>query len=272
MFYANKGIRNDDWTHIPFDKIETAAHRNIFYKFFKLPENKTEHDILNYNRMTLMFPWHLGDTFKERYPSILNTNVDIKGSYTLRTFLYDKMNSDGCIQVRKYLHKVLNQYLIPTESFSESISEDIQKIQHLQSLGKRVLCIMVRWPLHYLKLKVDDDTFIRNVYSEISDTIKEYDFILPITQVSRVYEHIKNTYGNKCINIQRKRLGNEDWRKDVSDSEFEDEIRFAITDIYLASTCSHILFGPSNMAFCAMILNPTLPVSCFKILEGTEGG
>jgi hypothetical protein len=148
--------------------------------------------------------------------------------------------------------------------YMKSFFEDeLSMIQMIQSEGKKVLAVMIRSTILY-----PEGYNIESVSEEIHELQKEYDFLLPLTQVKPFYNRLIETYGRKCIFLSRNRVDeDQDWWFNTTDDPFEDEFRMAIADVYLASQCDFIISGASNMFLGALFFHPTVPFKIYKELE-----
>jgi hypothetical protein len=170
--------------------------------------------------------------------------------------------------VRKIYNDIYNKYLKLTDEFELTLQDELKHIKTLQKEGKKILCVMIRMHIY------DGDnpiSFLDKLIINMDEKMTEYDYILPITQIDIFYDKISEHFKEKCLKFERKRLPcNTDWLKDVTDDEFENEIKYALLDICIASECNYILSGLSNMFIAAIIRNINVQSSLFKELIDTN--
>uniref|UniRef100_A0A6C0IAZ5 Uncharacterized protein n=1 Tax=viral metagenome TaxID=1070528 RepID=A0A6C0IAZ5_9ZZZZ len=269
MFYGNKGINNDSLAVFPFDNISTDIHKNIFYKFFKFPENKTIDNLIDNNNVKITaFPWS-DPNIIAHYPDIIKSVCELeKGSHIGCLNILKKINTPEFLEIRKIYNDLCDKYLKLTDEFEVTLQNELKYIKSLQKQGKKILCVMIRMHIY----DGDDPiSFLDKLIIEIDEKMIEYDYILPITQIDIFYDIICNHFKEKCIQIERKRLPcNTDWLKDVTDDQFENEIKYALLDICIASECDYILSGVSGMYVTAIMRNINVQSSLFKAVINTN--
>ena len=210
-------------------------------------------------------------TFEMNYPTIPKENLpDILQPYT-NAFIYanPKVYFDPNFpKIRQLYANHLSARLQFTPFMKSFFEDELSMIQMLQSEGKKILAIMIRSTIHY-----PQGCNIQSVFDEIHEIQKEYDYILPLTQVKPFYNTLLENYGRKCIYLSRNRVDHDqDWWHNTTDEPFEDEFRMAIADVYLASQCDFIVSGASNMLLGALFFNPTVPFKIYKELETKTTG
>jgi len=273
MFYANKNLlgpygswNNQDMNVIPFRNLKEDISNNIFYNFFEMPYTLTQEDIINNNLFLMKHPFLL-ENYKEKYPEEIDKLFNYSGKYKTQKIL-PLINTPEFIKIRHLYYNVAEQYLKPTQLLRDSIGETGDIIKTLQSAGKKVLCVMIRSRHHFNRRLPNRTNYIDIIMEEITNQMINYDYILPITQVDKYYHSVINTFGDKCIKINRKLIPEDvEWLTDVNDQDFYEETKYAIVDIYLASMCDHVIGSESNMFYLAAYFNPNNKISVFNLLE-----
>lgn len=273
MFYANKNLlgpygswNNQDMNVLPFKNISNDISTNIFYKYYKIPEGLTNDDIINHDLFFMKHPFLLED-YKYKYPIEIDEMFNWSGKYKTKKIL-PLINTLEFTKIRYIYNNIFVKYLQPTPELQTAISYDGEIIKNLQNTGNTVLCVMIRSRHHFNKRLANRNNYIELIIEEIDEYMKTYDYILPITQVDKYYNLLLQRYGDKCIKINRKLIPEDvEWLTDVNDQEFDNETKYAIIDIHLASMCDHVIGSESNMFYLAAYLNPTNKISTFKLLE-----
>lgn len=256
FYYANKS-NNDDWRIMPFQNYEQDLHRIFFYKYFQIPQECSLQTFLQAHKFEMGYP---AIPFEE-LPSFLQPYKN--GFISCSAKLFSDPNLP---KIREFYHILMKKRLQFTPFMEDYMKEDLTIIKELQQQGKRILAVFIRCTLHFVSYDVD------KVFEEIKSVAKDYDYILPITQIGPFFNYAKTLFGDKCISFPRHYLAqNMDWTRPMSDVEFEDEFRSAIRDVYLASQCDFVLGGSSNMFLGALFWNPIVPYKIFDELVNKNG-
>jgi hypothetical protein len=255
FYYANKFGCNQDPIAPPFRNYIEDISRIFFYKYFQYPEDCNESSFLQANRFEMGYP----TIAQEELPQFLH---DYKDSFI---YTNPKVYFDSNFpEIRTFYASHLAKRLHFTPYMRTFFEKELSFIQSLQSEGKKVLAIMLRTTIHYTEGGYRKE----EIFDEINEIQKNYDYILPITQIQAFYDVITEFFKEKCIPLERERMpGDMDWNSNTSDEGFENEFRMCIADVYLASQCDFILSGASNMFMGALFFNPTIPFKIFKELE-----
>lgn len=261
FLYWNKGALNDNPEVWPIQECPKEANKNFFYKYFEFPKETPYTDYLTPDLCILNYPCFLNEPHKSLFPLSLYP----KELHPHNGFVFtSKALADPNFQeIRTIFHSVWNSCLKPTPYFLELMQKDITTVLEYIQKG-RVLCVMLRYPGHFTGEFDVDSTFL-----QIKETMKSFDFILPITQQEPFYIKILEEYGNQCIQLDRKRLPyNRDWTSiSYTDAQFEEEFHVAVKDSYLASMCHTIMGGSSGLFFSALFINPTANMIIFDSMK-----
>jgi hypothetical protein len=259
FYYTNKFKDNQDPTVTPFENYENDISRVFFYRYFEYPKGCNQLSFLQKDRFELKYPEIPSNslpTYLHAYPNAF--------IYTDPKIYFDP----NFPLIRQLYFSHLSKRLVFTPYMKSFFEDELSMIQMLQSEGKKVLAVMIRWTNHYR-----EGCNIESVFDEIHEIQKDYDVILPLTQVKPFYNRLIETYGRKCIFLSRNRLDeDQDWWYNTTDEPFEDEFRMAIADVYLASQCDFIISGASNMLLGALFFHPTVPFKIYKELSTKKTG
>ena len=199
------------------------------------------------------------------YPTLFPTNI--KGDTvsllftSRRTFYTDPLLP----AIRQAYFEQIQKNLRFQPWFQQEIQKELQVIQDFQKEGKTVLSVFLRSSQHFIESIFSFDT----LFEEISKHLQKYDYVFITTQIESLALRAKEIFGDKVIRFERKRLpGDIDWNKNVSDEEFEEEVKMAIIDSYLMSQCDAILSGLSNMLLMSIFFNPTVPFTLYETIKG----
>jgi hypothetical protein len=249
FYYRNKKVpydANDNPNVFFIEKFEDFVENNLFYKLFQYPINRLPPCLANY---PTLFPTNIkGDTV-----SLLFTSR--------RTFYTDPLLP----AIRQAYFEQIQKNLRFQPWFQQEIQKELQVIQDFQKEGKTVLSVFLRSSQHFIESIFSFDT----LFEEISKHLQKYDYVFITTQIESLALRAKEIFGDKVIRFERKRLpGDIDWNKNVSDEEFEEEVKMAIIDSYLMSQCDAILSGLSNMLLMSIFFNPTVPFTLYETIKG----
>lgn len=260
FYYTNKGYNNDNHRILPYTSYEKDRNRIIFYKYFKMPEGHTLDSFLSM------------DDFEMNYPVVKEEVLP----HCIRSYkngflfsLADAYKDSKFPDIRKLFHEHLQFRLPFTDSMKEFFQRDLQRIGTLKAEGKKILAVFLRSTCHFRHYNTS------KVFHEIEEVMKDYDYILPITQIGPFFQKTYDLFGEKCILLKERVYLSEDkdWiEKTHTDEEFEVEVRNVIADVYLASQCSFLMGGSSNMFMGALFFNPDIPFKLFHELEEKNGG
>ena len=274
FFYANKA----DHTHpnmLPFDpnKFYTAEEqdRNIFYKFFEYPQGMNKTDILKLDVFEMNYPCFLDKSTYEKYG--LNPFPESFSLHENNFIFTTKLFSDPNIQLYRNLFNTLwKKHLIPTPYLQDRIDSTLKCVTDLQKQGKRILATFIRTPWHFTHTTEKKGYEFNDLLNEIIEEMKEYDYLLPITQVGPYYDILIKQFPTNMIKLDRIRLPEmADWvHQNLNDLQFENEVKTAIIDVYLASHCDTVAGGSSNLFISTLLLNPHNNFKIFKCLEGKD--
>lgn len=260
FYYRNKGGHNDDASVIPFtghpyDSID----KNIFYKYFRYPDCVSEKTFLYCNDFNMGFPPGM---LVGELPACMS-NWPSLGIYSNPAFYRDP----HLPEIRSLYHTHCQKYLRFTPWFEEEIQKENSILQSYRSQGKRILAVFLRSTIHYKGFN------IYNIIDEIQKDLVNYDYVLPFTQVEPFFELCKQRFQEKCICLPRDRLSSDrDWEKNVTDEQFEKEVKMSIIDVYLASQCDHVMSGASNMFLGCIFFNPTITFTLYDELKNSMTG
>ena len=272
FFYANKA----DHTHPkmpPFDpnKFYTAEEqdRNIFYKFFEYPQGMNKTDIVKIDVFEMNYPCFLDKSTYEKYG--LNPFPESFSLHDNNFIFTNKLFSDPNLQFYRILFNNLwKKHLIPTKKLQDTIDIELATILKLKNQGNRILATFIRTPLHFSENEKAYE--FTDLLNEIIEEMKDYDYLLPITQVGPYYDILIKQFPTNMIKLDRIRLPEMmDWTSQkLDDIKFENEVRTAIIDVYLASHCDTAIGGSSNLFISTLLLNPEIKFKIFKCLEGKD--
>lgn len=276
FYYRNKKVpydANDNPNVFFIEKFEDLVENNLFYKLFQYPEGCSPDSFVPDAKFTLSFPSEYPinrlPPCLANYPTLFPTNI--KGDTvsllitSRRTFYTDPLLP----AIRQAYFEQIQTNLRFQPWFQQEIQKELQVIQDLQKNGKRVLATFVRFSSHYKGPSFE----VNDIVEEIGSHLQSYDYLLVTTQINPTFQLIKERFGEKVISFDRERLDRDmDWKKNVSDQEFEDEMKLAILDTYLMSQCDGILSGMSNMLLMAIFFNPTIPFTLFETIKAENTG
>ena len=274
FFYANKA----DHTHPkmpPFDpnKFYTAEEqdRNIFYKFFEYPQGMNKTDIVKIDVFEMNYPCFLDKSTYEKYG--LNPFPESFSLHDNNFIFTTKLFSDPNLQFYRILFNTLwKKHLIPTPYLQNRIYSTLKCVTDLQKQGKRVLATFIRTPWHFTHTEKKGYEF-NDLLNEIIEEMKDYDYLLPLTQVAPYYDVLQETFPTNMIKLDRIRTPEMMCKLAhtvLSDSELEEEVLLSLVDVYLASHCDTVAGGLSNLFISTLLLNPHNNFKIFKCLEGKD--
>jgi hypothetical protein len=280
FFYANK-LDNDHPTLLPFvpassritsKDIYDNKDKNIFYKLFEHSDGSTDEDVYTPDILDMHFPCYFE---KARYESFqFKPFPSSYAAYTNNFIFVKELFQDPLLQQhRNHYSELWAKYMKPTPHFTEVLSRESAQLVKLKEEGKRILAVFIRGPHHFISSDSNKSYDFHDILCEIKETMKDYDYLLPLTQVQPYYQCIQNDFEGKVIELKRKRLPEMmDWAQvKYTDKEFEEEVTAAIVDIYLASYCNKLLGGMSNLFISCLLLNPVLEFKVFDCLSGKDG-
>lgn len=243
FYYTNKREHNDNGRVLPFQTYEKDLSRIFFYKYFEYPPSASLNTFLQANQFEMMFP----------PASALSLTVK---SYFDPSFP----------MIRQAHFEHIQKRLQFTPLMKALVEKEVAVLRQYQAAGKRIAAVYLRSTGHFVhSFNIDA------LFQEIHTVVKEYDYILPITQIQSFFDRSKQEFQEKVISFPRNYMQQDvDWKKNVSDEEFEEEFKMAIVDVYVASQCDFILGGPSNMFAGSLFFNPTVPFHVFQELNGKE--
>lgn len=270
FFYANKSV-HDNPQLLPFSSLMNEMDSNIFYKLFKLPIGTTQNDLLYSNVLEMHYPNFLE---KDKYIKYgLKEFPEGFSQYSNFIFVNRLLKDPNLQYYRNIYNNIVKEHLIPTAYLQNIIDSEMSVIRDLKAQGKRILAVFIRTPMHYAEYYNKREKFIfSNVLAEIIEEMKDYDYILPITQIKQYYEILNSYFSDNIIRLDRMRLSEmEDWKSsNITADDFEKEVTTAIIDIYLGSQCDMVIGGTSNLLFSAIFLNAENRCKIFKCFEGKE--
>lgn len=259
FYYTNKGLQNDNHRVLPYHEYEKELGRIFFYKYFEFPKGHAIDSFLSLS------------SFEMNYPSIQSSNLPTCLQPYPNGFVFCSPNvykDPHFSEIRKLFHEHIQRRLQFTESFRNVIEEEAEPIRRLQAQGKKILAVFLRSTSHFQHYNTTA------VFEEIQEVMKDYDYILPITQIGPFLKQTYDMFGERCIVFKDRIYFSEDkdWiQRLYTDEEFEVEFKNAILDVYLASQCDFIMGGSSNMFLGALFFNPTVPYKMFQELKGKDG-
>ena len=273
FFYANKA-QNDHPKMPPFDKnkfnIPEEHDRNIFYKFFEYPQGMNKTDILKLDVFEMNYPCFLDKSTYEKYD--LNPFPESFSLHDNNFIFTNKLFSDPNLQFYRILFNNLwKKHLIPTKKLQDTIDIELATILKLKNQGNRILATFIRTPLHFSENEKAYE--FTDLLNEIIEEMKEYDYLLPLTQVGPYYDVLQETFPTNMIKLDRIRTPEMMCKLAhtvLSDSELEEEVLLSLVDVYLASHCDTVAGGLSNLFISTLLLNPHNNFKIFKCLEGKD--
>ena len=271
FYYRNKGSANDDWRAVNLQRIEDMVEKNIFYKFFQYPSGCSPQLFTKDVNFTLGYPSEIPITSLpaclRNYPLLFPSQVK-EGKVSLsfggqRVFYTDSLLP----YIRQAYFEQIEKNLKFQPSFWEEIQKELRVIQEKQLNGKKVFAAFLRSTEHF-----NGSVFsYEALFQEIKESAESYDSILITTQIEPMVQKAKQMLGNKAFFFDRKRLKEDkDWEKNISDEQFEEEVKMAIIDSYLMSQCDAIVSGISNMLLMSIFWNQTVPFTLFREIKGDE--
>ena len=133
------------------------------------------------------------------------------------------------------------------------------------------MCIRdrLRTIYHYVNPKTgqvadesDAESFIQEAINCVKERMDDYDTVLVTTQNQPYIDAFVKEFGDRCVYTDRPRFEDfNDWRgigKDtyeLSDEEYEKEVKNCLLDVILTSKADHILGTCSNMFLGALSVN-----------------
>lgn len=258
FYYTNKNEHNDTIRVLPFQNYGGEIPRIFFYKYFEYPSGCSAETFLERDKFEMAYPL----IPKESLPSYLQ-QYENGFIFCTPTLFFDPFFP----LIRSLYHKQIQKRLQFTPLMNSFIQPELQRLQSLQSQGKKILAVFLRSTTHFGNYNVD------GVFHEIKEISQDYDYILPITQIGPFLQRAIQEFGDKCILLPRRYTSHDiDWISlKMSDKEYEEEFRNVIADVYLASQCDCIMGGSSNMFLGALFFNPTVPYKVFQELKGKDG-
>jgi hypothetical protein len=243
FYYTNKKEHNENGHIVPFLSYGGDLSRIIFYKYFEFPKDCSIETFLEDSRIEMFYP--------------------PESKYTPTNTLY--FQSDFPL-IRQTYYEQIQKRLHFTSYMKSFLENEVSLLRRYQAEGKRILAVYLRSNGHFI-----DPFNIDTLFQEIHSIAKEYDYVVPITQIQSFFDRSKEEFQEKILSFPRNYLQDDvDWKKNVSDEDFEQEFRLAIQDVYLASQCDFILGGPSNMLLGSLFLNPTVSFKIFDELKNRE--
>lgn len=238
FYYTNKKEYNEDSFSVPFLSYGGDLSRIIFYKYFQYPTDCSLETFLEVSDLQMGYP----------PASVFTPSISM---YFEPTFP----------EVRQLYYQHINKRLIFTPYMNSILEKELSVLGEYQKAGKKIMAVFLRFTGFLNEVNPLESSFsIDNYFQELHSMMKDYDYILPITQIRPFFEKTKQEFQEKCISFPRDYLDqNEDWKKVVSDEEFEEEFKLAIQDVYLASQCDFIVGRPSNMLLGSLFFNPNVP-------------
>jgi hypothetical protein len=254
FYYANKFAYNEHPLVCPFRNYTDDFPRAFFHKYFEYPEGCNEQSFFGDIRFEMGYPTIL----KEQLPEFLQ---DYKDSFV---YTNPKVFFDPKLPlIRKFYAEHVAKRLKFTPYMRTFFEDELNMIKMLQAEGKKILAVMIRTTKHFR-----GGYATQPIFDEIHEIQKDYDYILPLTQVKPFYEKLIESYGSKCIFLARDRMPEDiDWVFNTTDEHFEHEFRMSVADTYLASQCDFIASGASNMFIAALFFNPNVPFRIYKELK-----
>lgn len=258
FYYTNKGAQNDSIRTLPFQNYEDDTKRIFFYKYFEYPPTCS------------LETFFQRDEFEMAYPIIPKESLPTYLQQYENGFIFcsPSVYSDPYLPfIRKLYNSHIEKRLHFTPSMKAFLEPELHLLRVKQSEGKKILAVFLRSTCHFTSYNINA------VFQEIEEVLENYDYILPITQIRPFLHKALQQFGEKCIRLPRNYLSQDvDWTtQHLSDSEFEEEFRNAIADVYLASQCDFIMGGASNMFLGALFFNPNVPYKVFKELKEKTG-
>lgn len=258
LFYYTNKPDNNNYHVLPFQNYIEERNRIFFYKYFEYPSGCSSDSFLKADKFEMGFP----EIPTEELPLFLQpyTNGFIACSA-------DLFRNQQLPMIREFYHSHIQKRLVFTPLMKEFLDRDLCILRGLQQEGKRIAAVFIRWTKHFGSYDIEC------LFEEIDKVAKDYDYVLPITQIGPFFEKAQKHLGEKCINFPRQYLpDNIDWCRPMTDQEYEDEFRSAIRDVYLASQCDMVVGGSSNLFLGALFWNPSVAFKVFDELAHKNGG
>lgn len=136
------------------------------------------------------------------------------------------------------------------------------------------IAVFVRYQGHYRNTNCNFETFLNSLINEVNQIANKYEYILLISQVEEVKNKMMITFGNKVIipPYQRFYPNKNDWNQTINlNTSLENEWKYCLFDILLASNTKFIIGGSSNMFMLTLIIDPNKPFKLFDCLKNSNG-
>jgi len=156
---------------------------------------------------------------------------------------------------KRFIRK-LHQTVISNLRFKNDIQEDIEAIKKRFNEVK-VLGIHVRKTDHYHEIEPANDSTILKL---VDKHIASFDRLFLATDDALVLEGFEHKYGDKLMyNSFYRSSGNVAIHDNGDNSNGYQLGKEALLDCYSLSFCDFTILSPSNLSYCALVLNPDLP-------------
>ena len=241
------------------NNFEEVIEENLLLKFFKKNQYITT-DLSTDCIYTECYPSDIKDIIKA-YPSSLKYDGrgGKKDQYT---------DLDNLEIVRNSFNKQWNKFEF-TDDFKKIVKEEEKLIE-----GKKVMCLMLRTPIHYPEAKSD---VLTSAIECVKKRIDDYDALLLTTQIQPFVDEFVKVFGDKCLYTKRERYNTEeDWiggRPNIhitmSDDEYQREYQNVMLDVLLSSQTDLIVSASSNMFLAALCMNPEVSFDIFLNTNGS---
>ena len=158
----------------------------------------------------------------------------------------------------------LHQSFITNLILKKEIKESINSI-HEGFKKSKVLGVHIRKTDHYLEVNpVKDASFFKLVDKLLSS----FDKIFLATDDSEILLVFGKKYGDKLMfNSFSRSQGATSIHGKIDSSNGYELGKEALLDCYSLSFCDQVILSPSNLSYCALVLNPELP---YQIAESKE--
>jgi hypothetical protein len=257
---------------------KTDFNGNTFCNLHKLKREEIDHQfVIRDNLMSHFFNYDqsFSENFEEYVESFPHSSLDL--IKVCPDFLI-QYHGGGC-HINLYsdkdnLNLIRNLYHNYWKKFSlqQRILDRVEAESNIIK-NQKVLTVMIRCAPHYPGADMSVKSFLDDAKKKMDD----YDKILVVTLVKPYLDLFYETFGNRCVFLNRERVTdeNDDWKGGrgiiMSNDEYIKEVEDCIVDTLIASKTDHIIGGASNMFLGALCINPNVTFDIFTNLKNING-